>query len=414
MRHFLLAGTATLAAAIGLAGAAQAQVSNPVFTSKIAPGSVVVRLDGRISEFAGVSSFTGQSNNGTKYAGSGLAGYVRLYPGFDGVAANGLQYGAQSEIRVNQDTSPDTAATDETLYVLRAFGYLGLPELGLVRFGQQEGALYLFDTGRFESGTDAFNDGGWNGDIQNFFVNTSARPVYPFTWSNNLRATDKFDYVTPVFDGFSAGLSFEPNQTAENVTDPVVSQPGGADLRVNTYEIGGRYKAILGPVGVNLSGGYLGAGAVSSSTAATGSEPYQAVSVGSAGAELTYGGLTVGGNTKFGNMNGQYVPNPSGASNAIGWLAGAVYTIGKLTVGGSYFDYQSTGDYTKPLLEGQRRETGAAAGATYVLVPGVKLFASYLYGTRHQGDFDFLTSKVGSADNSTRAQVFALGTWIYW
>jgi predicted porin len=414
MRQFLLAGTATLAAAIGLAGAAQAQVSNPVFTKVIAPGSVVVRLDGRISEFAGVSSFSGQNLSGTKYAGSGLAGYVRLYPGFDGVGANGLQYGAQSEIRVNQDTSPDTAASDETLYVLRAFGYLGLPQLGLVRFGQQEGALYLFDTGRFESGTDAFNDGGWNGDIQNFFVNTSARPVYPFTWSNNLRTTDKIDYISPVFSGFSLGFSFEPNQTAENVTDPVVSQAGGADLRVNTYEIGGRYKAAFGPVGVNLSGGYLGAGAVSSSTAATGSEPYQAVSVGSFGAEVTYAGLTFGGNTKFGNMNGQYVPNPTGASDAIGWLGGAVYTTGALSVGGSYFDYQSTGDYTSPKLEGQRRETGAAAGVTYVLVPGVKLFASYLYGTRHQGDYDFLTSKVGAAGNNTRAQVFALGTWIYW
>jgi predicted porin len=413
MRQFLLAGAA-LTTAVGLVGVAQAQVSNPVFTKKIAPGTVVVRLDGRISEFAGVSSFSGQNLAGTKYSGSGLAGYARLYPGFDGVGANGLQYGAQTEIRVNQNTSPDTSAGDETLYVLRAFGYLGLPELGLVRFGQQEGALYLFDTGRFESGTDAFNDGGWNGDIQNFFVNSSARPVYPFTWSNNLRTTDKIDYISPVFSGFSFGVSFEPNQTAENVTDPVVSQPGGADLRRNTYEIGARYKAAFGPVGLNVSGGYLGAGTVSSSTALGGSEPYQAVSVGSLGAEMTYAGLTFGGNTKFGDMNGQYLPNPSGADNAIGWLAGAVYTTGALSVGGSYFDYQSTGDYSKPLLEGQRRETGAAAGATYILVPGVKLFASYLYGTRHQGDFNFLTSKVGSDNNNTRAQVFAVGTWIYW
>jgi predicted porin len=165
---------------------------------------------------------------------------------------------------------------------------------------------------------------------------------------------------------------------------------------------------------LNVSGGYLGAGTVSSSTALGGSEPYQAVSVGSLGAEMTYAGLTFGGNTKFGDMNGQYLPNPSGADNAIGWLAGAVYTTGALSVGGSYFDYQSTGDYSKPLLEGQRRETGAAAGATYILVPGVKLFASYLYGTRHQGDFNFLTSKVGSDNNNTRAQVFAVGTWIYW
>jgi outer membrane protein OmpU len=410
MRKILLASAAALTAGLGLAGAAQAQVSNPVMTGKIAPGTVVVRLDGRVSWFAGVSGFSGQSVAGTKYSGASFGSYVRLYPGFDGVAANGLQYGAQSEIRENLGSTAGT----ETLYVLRAFGYLGLPQAGLARFGQQEGALYLFDTGRFESGTDAFDDGGWNGDIQNWFVNSSARPVYPFTWSNSTRTTDKFDYISPVFSGFSFGASFEPNQTTEGDTVPVTSQPGGADLRRNTYELGIRYKQNLGPIGLNVSGGYMGAGAVSSSTGKGGIEPYQELSVGSAGAELTYAGFTFGGNTKFGNMNGQFEPNPTGASNAIGWLAGAVYTIGQLTVGGSYFDYQSTGDYSAPTLEGQRRETGAAAGVTYILVPGVKLFASYLYGTRHQGDFNFITSKVGSANNNMQAQVFALGSWIYW
>ena len=174
-----LAGVAALTAALAFTGAAQAQVSTPNFTKTLAPGTIVVRLGGRVSEWAGVSGFTGQSYAGTKYSGGGLAGYMRLYPGFDGVAANGLQYGAQTEIRTNTAASPGTSANTETLYVLREFGYLGLPQLGLVRFGQQEGAIYLFDTGRFESGDEGFDDGGWNGDIQNFFVNTSARPIYP-------------------------------------------------------------------------------------------------------------------------------------------------------------------------------------------------------------------------------------------
>ena len=243
MRHILLAGVAALAAAVGLAGAAQAQVSSPVLTTHISPGQIVVRLGGRVSWFAGVSGYTGQSFNGTKDAGLSFGGYLRLYPGFDGVAANGLQYGAQAELRENTETSANSGATTETLFVLREFGYLGLPKLGLVRFGQQEGALYLFDTGRFESGTEAFDDGGWNGDIQNFFVNSSARPVYPFTWSNSLRTTDKIDYISPTFSGVSFGLSFEPNQDAANDTDPPISEPGAADLRRNTLELGGRYKA---------------------------------------------------------------------------------------------------------------------------------------------------------------------------
>ena len=411
MRQFLLAGAATLTAALGFAGAAQAQVSSPVFTGNISPGSVVVRLDGRISEFAGVSGYTGQSYKGTKDASFSLGGYLRLYPGFDGVAANGLQYGAQAEIRENTETSADSGAGTETLYVLREFGYLGLPKLGLVRFGQQEGALYLFDTGRFESGTEAFDDGGWNGDIQNFFVNSSARPVYPFTWTNNLRTTDKIDYITPTFSGVSFGISFEPNQDAANDTDPDVSEPGAADLRRNTLEVGARYKATFDGVGLNLSGGYLTAAPVANSD---GPNKYQDMSVGSVGATVTLAGLTVGGNAKFGNMNGQYEPNPDGAKNAVGFLAGGVYTLGHLSLGASYFLYDDQGNYSKPALEGQEQNIGVAAGATYILVPGVKLYASYLYGTRHQGDFDYLSGAAGSAYNNTQAQVFALGTWIYW
>jgi predicted porin len=412
MRQFLLAGAATLTAAIGLAGAAQAQTSSPV--TGTAPGSIVVRLDGRVSWFAGVSGFTGQSFDGTKSAGFNFGGYLRLYPGFDGVAANGLQYGAQAEIRENLETSASAGAGTETLFVLREFGYLGLPKAGLVRFGQQEGALYLFDTGRFESGADAFDDGGWNGDIQNFFVKSTAVPIYPFTWSNSTRATDKIDYISPSWSGVSFGVSFEPNQTAANFAPAITSAPGTTDLRRNTLELGARYKSTFGPLGVNMSGGYLTAAPVADSTAPAGTQPLQNLSVGSFGLELTYAGLTVGGNTKFGNMDGQYEPNIVGGANAVGWLGGAVYTIGQLTFGGSYFVYDSQGDFSAPTLEGQRRETGAAAGLTYLLVPGVKLFASYLYGTRHQGDFDFLANKVGDANNNTNAQVFALGTWLYW
>jgi predicted porin len=411
MRQLLLTGAATLALALGLAGAAQAQVSTPDFTKNISPGSVVVRLDGRVSEWAGVSGYTGQSYKGTKDAAFSLGGYLRLYPGFDGVAANGLQYGAQAEIRENTETTADSGASTETLYVLREFGYLGLPKAGLVRFGQQEGSLYLFDTGRFESGTEAFDDGGWNGDIQNFFVNSSARPVYPFTWTNNLRTTDKIDYISPSFSGFSAGVSFEPNQDAANDTDPPVSEPGAADLRRNTLEVGARYKALFDGLGVNVSGGYLTAAPVANSD---GPNKYQNMSVGSFGATLTYAGLTFGGNTKFGSMNGTYEPTPEGGKAAVGFLLGAVYTIGHLSVGGSYFLYDDQGNYSKPALEGQEQNIGVAAGATYILVPGVKLFASYLYGTRHQGGYDYLSGAAGSAYNNTQAQVFALGTWLYW
>lgn len=298
--------------------------------------------------------------------------------------------------------------------MLRAFGYLALPQLGLLRFGSQDGAIYLFDTGRFEGGPEGFNDGGWNGDVQGFFVNASARPNYPFTWSNSTRTNNQIDYVSPTFSGFSFGASFEPNDVAGTDSPAVTSSPTATDLRRNTFEAGVRYQQNFGGLGVNLSGAYMGSAAVAYTGTAKAGLPYQGVSVGSFGATLSYGGFVVGGNTKFGNMNHTFQPNYANGKNAVGWLAGGSYTSGPMTVGASYFVYDDQGDFSSPTTEGSRRQEGLAAGVTYTLVPGMKIFLSYLYGQRHQIGYDFLAGKAGAANNDTRAQAFAIGTWLYW
>jgi hypothetical protein len=78
--------------------------------------------------------------------------FARLYPGFDGVAANGLRYGASVEIRENYGVAdrPFAAAgatggaasslssnsSTETLFVRRAFTYIASDQAGIVRFGR--------------------------------------------------------------------------------------------------------------------------------------------------------------------------------------------------------------------------------------------------------------------------------------
>ena len=62
----------------------------------------------------------------------------------------------------------------------------------------------------------------------------------------------------------------------------------------------------------------------------------------------------------------------------------------------------------------QRREVGVALGTTYTIAPGFDVIASYLYGTRHQGDFDFATGAVGSANNNVRTQLFSVAAYMKW
>ncbi len=100
---------------------------------------------------------------------------------------------------------------------------------------------------------------------------------------------------------------------------------------------------------------------------------------------------------------------PKGSAGAKAWLLGAQYTFGPATVGTSIFNFQSQGS-PAPAGISQRSETGFAVGGNYVLAPGLVLYRRYLYGTRHQGDFNFATGTPGSANNNTRAQEVNVGT----
>jgi len=85
------------------------------------PGTVVVRLNGRFRFYAAgiwdkdaennasgtATGLVGANGLGTATGGNklntyGFGEYARLYPGFDGIAANGLKYGASLEIRQDQ------------------------------------------------------------------------------------------------------------------------------------------------------------------------------------------------------------------------------------------------------------------------------------------------------------------------
>jgi predicted porin len=177
-------------------------------------------------------------------------------------------------------------------------------------------------------------------------------------------------------------------------------------------ETGLRYQSHIGGVGVNAFGIYANSGHVNVSPGVAGSQ-FDGLSYGDMGLTFDYAGFTVGGHATTGRFNGVNALAPKGGVGGNAWLVGAQYANGPLVFGASWFDYSSQGS---PLTVGiaQRREQGLALGGTYTLAPGLSLIASYLYGTRHQGDFDFVTGKVAKTNNDTRAQAFILATVVKW
>ena len=425
---------------------------NPSDSALPSPGSVVVRLGGQIDWYAVTESNSGDRTRPgaavtAKEAKYSFGDYIRLFPSVDGVAANGLRYGAFSELRVenfigagggaNGSVSGQDRST--SLYVRRAWGYLGLNNFGTVRFGTGDGASGLFDTGTFQN----FDAGGWDGDIENL-IDSNAQPVFPFIGGEgSFYSTNKLTYLSPqVFGGLEFGLSYEPNTS--NVTDygssgnagtlgtggglssPLaVSSSVAGDLhrRRNAINPQFRYRHTYGPVGVALEGGYMKSGTVSYDGVANSSiQKFKGWDFSDWGVVLTFGGLSVGGHIMDGAFNGSGALAPQGTKDSFAWLAGASYTAGPLIVGASFFQFNSPGNSgTTPALThvGQLRDRGVAAGGTYTLTPGVSLFLSYLYGDRKESGYDLLdgavsTAATGTYGNATRAQALGTGIQIKW
>ena len=137
-----------------------------------APGTIAVHLNGYLQ--FGIGDF-GSSLN--KYTTGGTIklnpyttnGDARLYAGFDAQTLNGIDYGAQIELRTTTSnagsppaaTPPAPAAGTSSMYVKRAYGYIGTQQAGFVRLGQTDSAFTLLQTGVLEG----FGDGAqWNID----------------------------------------------------------------------------------------------------------------------------------------------------------------------------------------------------------------------------------------------------------
>jgi predicted porin len=475
MRKVLLASAAATFALMGVANFAHAQVVDNTDGAGPTPGSVSVRLNGRFRFYAGVSSgsinsdslptatatagtATSPDSGTNKTSNYGILDYARLYPGFDGVAANGLKYGASLEVRednaygaggANYGSISASDRSRNALYLRRQWGYLGSDKLGTLRMGSADGALSLDLVGTFEN----FNDGGWNGDVMGLMPGAEVL-TWPFADSSNEYATTKIVYLSPQFYGVDFGLSYEPSTAAggdsggcsaaslaENTSTQIGTGQGvpsqGCDAlsststgdyarRKNTYEGVLRYRGTIGPVGIAAMGGYTGSSRVLDSSTPQRAQQYNDLSIAVAGLSLTYGGFTVGGNYQRGQYNAGWALSPKNTNgtpteDASAWIVGATYTFGPLIVGASYLDSGSPGSQgANNLAAGghQRREQGIAAGGTYTLAPGVSLFLSYLWSQRKQNGYNFetgaTTGAAASQFNKVDGQILSVGTSFAW
>ncbi len=450
MRKLLLATAAVIGGSLALAGTAHAQwaansftvpagqpaVSGPGFGTAtpgpgapLAPATMTVHINGRFAFYFGGAWDNGKDMGAYKANTWGIQQYARLYPSFDAMAANGLQYGAFLEIRQGTGAvataAPSGAANKRgALWLYEEYGYFGTPQLGYLRIGSGNQPTSLLLTGTFEN----FNDGGWDGDIGGLLSGNMGID-WSFPDSDSLQITNKFVYLSPqFFNMVDFGVAFMPGTANEgsNGNCPVAKLgcdllSSGADLGSaarprNEFDGAVRLQTAYGPIGIAADVGYNHSGRVNYTG---GGQPFKDQNFIDGGLQLTYGGLAVGGHVTYGDFTPGYNGLPvKGARKSDAWVVGASYAFGPAIVGASYLNEQFAGAWSQAnsgLVARSENEDGVAAGGTLNVAPGAVLFLSYLYGQKHQLGYNYVTGNVGDPHNNyVRSQAVAVGTMLRW
>jgi hypothetical protein len=420
------------------------------------PGTVVIHINGRVTTevngawssldkgsfpaITGVGGATLVPAGNYKLQPTSISNYARIYTGLDAMAANGLRYGGAIEIRENftgqtssnASTGSSGYSSSQTLYVRRAFGYVAADNVGILRFGEGDGLISLYDNGitTFQFLPSGNLNGG---DLQSVFPGNVQIPFDFVGVAGNEYVNNKLVYMSPQFYGFDVGIQWAPTASngfgsgAPTTYNTIAGCPyassncptlssssisGDSARVVNETAVGVRYQGNFAGLGVLAYGVYEFSGHTSYTGPVTG-QTYNNLSFGSFGVALTYAGFTVGGNYIGGAVNGQLAPKPSGGAPTNAYTLGVTYKTGPLivgVVGENIYDQGAVAMTAKT----QRHEYAIDAGAAYTIAPGFVAWGEYLYQIRKQNGFNFASGAAGNAYNVVQGQGLEIGTTIYW
>ena len=295
---------------------------------------------------------------------------INLY--VDGIAANGMRYGAMFELQM--DTMVTTAGTGTGVDYDELYGFVK-GSWGELRFGQEDSAASLLQIRRpsvLWMGT----DDAWD----EFTVNSVNGTPYIMSGVNDGNDATKLIYLSPQFFGFDVGFSYSPNRNeGENFLTATSTTAYQRDYTGLTNEVSAalRYRGTFGSVGVGSS--FVAQFADAGRQTASGSAvpvKNQDVNAYAAGLVVRAFGFAVGGDYTWGDYIGSAPAGaalPNGWDGSSHWTLGATYTIGAFGVGVMY----GSGTQDNGAGVSDREQTYLGLGVQYVLAPGMTLFANW-------------------------------------
>jgi predicted porin len=270
---------------------------------------------------------------------------------------------------------------------------------GRVNFGAEDGAAYLLQVAApsADSNIDGIrqyvnpvnygiapNGDGQNGVDDTFDFTTLAGSQGDYA-QDVTGYYDKITYLTPVFSGFQAGLSYTPDvlDFGANLsrsllgvtTDDVEDEFGSA------WEIAARYEGQFDQFGLTLGGGYTTVDLEQDSAAPGALDDREAWNV---GANVAVSAFNVGAIYKTDN-NGV-----DSDGDTTTWVVGADYTTGPYKLGASYANQEDEMGVGAEDLDTDRW----SGGVTYTYGPGMTFRGSVHFLNHEVDDAEFDSTSV--------------------
>lgn len=280
---------------------------------------------------------------------------------------NGLTVGAH--IEADADNGDSFAIDESYLYMSGSWGR--------VNVGSEDGAAFLLQVAAPSADS---NFDGVRQFVQPLNAAAGGFDHVALDYAQDVSGkSDKITYLTPVFSGFQAGLSYTPTLTSSRALTGVgADNTGTAALPTDVWDLAARYEGQMGGVDLTAGAGYtLG-------NTDNGSDDRQAWN---AGVDLGMGAWGLG--------VAYLQDNQSDASDEVTtWVVGTDYTTGPFTLGASYLNEQD--DIGTDV--DTDRYTG---GVVYSYGPGMTF----------RGTVSYLTQEVTGSDDVNGTAVM-LGTQV--
>jgi hypothetical protein len=261
---------------------------------------------------------------------------------------DGLTVGVHHEMNTEDDLST-TDANETYMYVSGGWGRANV--------GSEDGAAYLLQVAApsadsnvdglrtYIEGVGGINSGGWGYDHADF------------------RATDRFTYLTPKFNGFQAGVSYAPEAGQNAIGNNVASMATDNDEEDNEdlWEVAARWDGEFQGFGLSVGGGYSTSDLEADGTAV--GEFTEGLDTWNAGLNVAFSGFSVGG-AFLRTETEALIAGPANVDiEADTWVVGAAYDNGPYHAGITFLDVEADTDQSGTLAEGDRWTVGG--GYTY-------------------------------------------------